>query len=166
MKKIIIIILVIISVFLLNSNNNISKDIIRFRVIANSNSPKDILIKEKIVSEISDLIFVDNKSIEETRKNINSSIPAIELKIGKVFESNNYDKNFKISYGINKFPKREYEGIEFEEGEYESLVIEIGEAKGNNYWCMLYPPLCFIDNSKEDNIEYKFKLIEVLKKLF
>ena len=166
MKKVLIIILMLISIILLNRNNDISNDIIRFRVIANSNSSKDILIKEKIVSEISDLIFVDNKSIEEARKNINNSIPAIESKIEKVFESNNYDKDFKISYGLNKFPKKEYEGIEFVEGEYESLVIEIGEAKGNNYWCMLYPPLCFIDNSKEDNIEYKFKLIEALKKLF
>ena len=165
MKKVLIIIPILISAFLLNSNN-MSNDIIRFRVIANSNSANDILIKEKIVSEISNLIFVDNKSIEETRKNINNSIPTIESKIKKVFESNNYDKDYKISYGINKFPKKEYEGIIFKEGEYESLVIEIGEAKGNNYWCMLYPPLCFIDNSKEDNIEYKFKLIEALKKLF
>lgn len=166
MKKVLIILLILISIILLNRNNDISNDIIRFRVIANSNSSKDILIKEKIVSEISDLIFVDNKSIEETRKNINNSIPTIESKIKKVFESNDYDKDFKISYGLNKFPKKEYEGIEFEEGEYESLVIEIGEAKGNNYWCMLYPPLCFVDNNKEDNIEYKFKLLEALKKLF
>ena len=147
-------------------SNLVNCGVTKVGVIANSNSSKDILIKEKIVSEISDLIFVDNKSIEEARKNINNSIPAIESKIEKVFESNKYDKDFKISYGLNKFPKKEYEGIEFVEGEYESLVIEIGEAKGNNYWCMLYPPLCFIDNSKEDNIEYKFKLIEALKKLF
>ena len=80
-KKVLIIILILISIILLNRNNDISNDIIRFRVIANSNSSKDILIKEKIVSEISDLIFVDNKSIEEARKNINNSIPAIELKI-------------------------------------------------------------------------------------
>ncbi len=166
MKKVLIILLILISIILLNRNNDISNDIIRFRVIANSNSSKDILIKEKIVSEISNLIFVDNKSIEETRKNINNSIPTIELKIKKVFESNDYDKDFKISYGLNKFPKKEYEGIEFEEGEYESLVIEIGEAKGNNYWCMLYPPLCFVDNNEEDNIEYKFRLLEALKKLF
>lgn len=166
MKKVLIIILILISIILLNGNNYISKDIIRFRVIANSNSSKDILIKEKIVSEISDLIFVDNKNIEETRRNIKENIPTIETKIKKVFENNNYDKDYKITYGLNKFPKKEYEGIEFKEGEYESLVIEIGEAKGNNYWCMLYPPLCFVDNSKEDNIEYKFKLIEALKKLF
>lgn len=166
MKKVLTILLILISIILLNRNNDISNDIIRFRVIANSNSSKDILIKEKIVSEISDLIFVDNKSKEEARKNINNSIPTIESKIKKLFESNDYDKDFKISYGLNKFPKKEYEGIEFEEGEYESLVIEIGEAKGNNYWCMLYPPLCFVDNNEEDNIEYKFRLLEALKKLF
>ena len=59
MKKVLIIILILISIILSNRNNDISNDIIRFRVIANSNSSKDILIKEKIVSEISDLIFVD-----------------------------------------------------------------------------------------------------------
>lgn len=166
MKKIIILMLILISIIILNDNNDITKDIIRFRVIANSNSSKDILIKEKIISEISDLIFVDNKSIEETRKNINENIPNINAKIKKIFETNNYDKDYKITYGLNKFPKKVYEGIEFKSGEYESLVIEIGEAKGNNYWCMLYPPLCFVDNSKEDKVEYKFKLIETLKKLF
>lgn len=165
MKKILII-LIVLSIIILNNHSDITNNIIRFRVIANSNSSKDVLIKEKVVSEISDLIFVDNKSIEETRKNINENIQNIDLRIKKIFENNNYDKKYKISYGLNEFPKKEYEGIEFKAGEYESLVIEIGEAKGNNYWCMLYPPLCFVDNSEEDKIEYKFKLIETLKKLF
>ena len=55
---------------------------------------------------------------------------------------------------------------QFEAGEYESLVVEIGEAKGNNYWCILYPPLCMVDYEKDEKIEYKSKIYEVLSKWF
>ena len=73
---------------------------------------------------------------------------------------------YNISYGLNHFPKKEYNGQVFSEGDYESLVIEIGEAKGNNYFCILYPPLCMIDEDKTDEVKYDFKIVELLKKLF
>ena len=72
---------------------------------------------------------------------------------------------FKVKYGINAFPEKIYKGVKYSEGDYESLVVEIGEAKGDNFWCVLYPPLCTIDESDED-INYKFRIIEIFEKLF
>ena len=69
-----------------------------------------------------------------------------------------------LAYFIGKV--KEYNNIEFEAGEYESLVVEIGEAKGNNYWCILYPPLCMVDYEKDTKIEYKSKIVEILSNLF
>ena len=61
---------------------------------------------------------------------------------------------------------KDFDGKRLKEGIYESLVLTIGEGKGDNYWCILYPPLCMIDNKKEvkNKIEYKFKIIEYIKK--
>jgi stage II sporulation protein R len=139
---------------------------IRFRVIANSNKSEDIIMKEKVVKTLSNLLFKNNDSIEDTRNNVISNINNIETKIDKLFKKNKYDMTYNISYGLNHFPKKEYNGQVFSEGDYESLVIEIGEAKGNNYFCILYPPLCMIDEDKTDEVKYDFKIVELLKKLF
>ena len=167
MKKIILIISIILVIILLSNNNyNVTNDMIRFRVIANSNKSEDIIMKEKVVKTLSNLLFKNNDSIEDTRNNVISNINNIENKIDKLFKKNKYDMTYNISYGLNHFPKKEYNGQVFSEGDYESLVIEIGEAKGNNYFCILYPPLCMIDEDKTDEVKYDFKIVELLKKLF
>ncbi len=167
MKKIVLIISIILVIILLSNNNyNVTNDMIRFRVIANSNKSEDIIMKEKVVKTLSNLLFKNNDSIEDTRNNVISNINNIENKIDKLFKKNKYDMTYNISYGLNHFPKKEYNGQVFSEGDYESLVIEIGEAKGNNYFCILYPPLCMIDEDKTDEVKYDFKIVELLKKLF
>ncbi len=167
MKKIVLIISIILVIILLSNNNyNVTNDMIRFRVIANSNNSEDIIMKEKVVKTLSNLLFKNNDSIEDTRNNVISNINNIENKIDKLFKKNKYDMTYNISYGLNHFPKKEYNGQVFSEGDYESLVIEIGEAKGNNYFCILYPPLCMIDEDKTDEVKYDFKIVELLKKLF
>ena len=134
-------------------------DSIRFRVIANSNSVRDVMIKKLVVNELSSFLF-NNESIEDTRKNIVNNMDLINNKINDLFFNNNYDLSFNVLYGMNEFPRKEYNGIVYEEGMYESLVVEIGEAKGDNYWCFLYPSLCMIDI--ENDIKYKSKILEFL----
>ena len=149
-------------IFVSKPRYNLSGDMVRFRVIPNSNSSIDILIKEKVVNELSTLLFKDSNDINETRNNVVNNLDKVNLSIDKVFKENNYNLKYKVKYGMNYFPRKEYNNIEFEAGEYESLVVEIGEAKGNNYWCILYPPLCMVDYEKE----YKSKIYEVLSKWF
>ena len=84
------------------------------------------------------------------------------VKLYEVLAISDYD----INYGINFFPEKEYDDYVYQEGNYESLVIKLGEAKGNNWWCVMYPPLCLIDqnsNNKED-VEYKLYIKEILQK--
>ena len=66
---------------------------------------------------------------------------------------------------MNHFPKKEYKGIYYEEGEYESLVITLGEGIGENFWCILFPPLCLVDENAED-IEYSSIIKELIDKYF
>ena len=167
MKKIIYGILIIVMILVISKPRyDLSGDMVRFRVIPNSNSSKDILIKEKVVNELSTLLFKDANNINETRNNVVNNLDKINNSIDKVFSENNYNLKYKVKYGMNYFPSKEYNDIRFEAGNYESLVVEIGEAKGNNYWCILYPPLCMVDYEKDTKIEYKSKIMEILSNLF
>lgn len=151
----------------LNQKDYNFDDMIRFRIISNSNSAKDIIIKQQVSDKVSKILFDKGNTREDVRNNIIENINLIEAETNKVFNENNYSKKFNINYGYNYFPEKEFDGKCLKEGIYESLVLTIGEGKGDNYWCILYPPLCMIDNTKEvkNKIEYKFKIIEYIKKL-
>ena len=168
MKKISILFLLFVVLMYINNYDeyNITDDSIRFRVIANSNSTNDIIMKEKVVSEISNIIFIKKNNKEDVEKNIYDNLNNIEEIIKNLFKKNNYNMNFNIIYGYNKFPKKRYRGEELKEGIYKSLVIEIGEAKGNNYFCILYPSLCILDykDSKDDE-KYEYRFLNKIIKL-
>lgn len=167
MKKIICLLVIVVVLIFAKGNDYyiVPSDAIRFRIIPNSNSYKDIMMKETVQYEINDVIKkIETKDINETREKILSNINELEKRIDVLFEVNNYDKDYKINFGINHFPEKIYKGVKYPEGDYESLVVEIGAAKGNNFWCVLYPPLCMIDKTTEKQ-EYKFKVIEIFKKI-
>ena len=64
------------------------------------------------------------------------------------------------------FPEKEYRGLKYNEGYYESVVISIGKAEGDNWWCVLFPNLCFVDLETKDNVEYKSWIVEKINKIF
>ncbi len=172
MKKVLIVLAIItISLILMNKNEDyviVPNDSIRFRIIPNSNTIEDLNMKEKVKEEISSVINNIEKSnnIDETRQNIEENIPIIENKINTLFAKENYNKSFNINYGMNYFPEKIYKGVKYESGNYESMVIEIGASSGDNYWCVLFPPLCLIDAEESDEVEYKFFITEIIKKIF
>jgi stage II sporulation protein R len=164
MKKTLILIAIIIVVMSLSKNDTIiiPKESIRFRVIANSNTKEDQMIKEKVVSKLkkslSSLTYTP-KNINDTRKSIKDNLKIIDETIRQEV------KDYSINYGYNYFPEKVYKGIYYEEGEYESLVITLGEGIGNNFWCVLFPPLCLIDE-EQDEVEYTTFIKELIDKYF
>lgn len=164
MKKTLILIAIIIVIMSLNTNETIiiPKESIRFRVIANSNSKEDQMIKEKVVSKLkknlSSLTYTP-KNINDTRKSIKDNLKIIDETLKQEV------KDYSINYGYNYFPEKVYKGIYYEEGEYESLVITLGEGIGNNFWCVLFPPLCLIDE-EQDEVEYTTFIKELIDKYF
>lgn len=143
-----------------NNEIIIPNDAIRLRIIANSNNIKDLYEKKKIKLEIEKDIYnlvsnVDN--ITSARNNIKDNIENIQ----KLVESKTSD--FKLNYGINYFPKKIYKGIIYPEGNYESLVITLGKGLGDNWWCVLYPPLCLInENDTTGDIYYRSLVYDIL----
>ena len=84
----------------------------------------------------------------------------------QVNKDNNYNMDYEIKYGYNFFPEKEYRGIKYEEGYYESIVISIGKAEGDNWWCVLFPNLCLVDLENKDDNEYKSWVLETINKIF
>ena len=76
--------------------------------------------------------------------------------------------NYDINYGENYFPEKEYKGVSYEEGNYESLVITLGDGLGDNFWCVLFPPLCLLEAEENDTnkIEYTSFIKEIIDKYF
>ena len=175
MKKIIFIILIlIISIFVyvnVNADIIIPGDAIRVRVVPNSNSVIDQNMKEKVKNYVSNYMSLKLDGvtdIEEARNIINDSLDEINANIKEMFIKNGYDMDYYVSFGNNYFPNKVYKGVIYDEGEYESLVVYIGEAKGDNWWCVLFPPLCLLeaDESETGEVEYRSIVKELLDNIF
>ncbi|PAB56313.1 stage II sporulation protein R [Anaeromicrobium sediminis] len=123
-------------------------ELIRFHVIANSDSPKDQALKLKVRDEVIKKLnpqFEKSKSLDESREIIKRNLGLIEEVAGTVIASNGYDYDVKANLGEVNFPTKNYGSITLPAGEYEALRVVIGDGDGANWWCVLFPPLCFID---------------------
>ena len=173
-RKLILIILTIVTIYVVYNNVKaeeivIPNTAIRLRVIPNSNNLLDQEMKAKVKEYLEANLyknFANVNNIDEARTMINNNIPKIEEDITSIFNENNYNMNFKVKYGNNYFPQKEYKGITYEEGYYESLVVEIGEAKGDNFWCVLFPSLCLLETEETTEVEYKLGVLELINKIF
>lgn len=176
MKKILLIIMAIITVIILGNNNSkeeiiIPNDSIRIRVIASSNSKEDQKLKQNVRKSIqlqlSEMLKEAN-NIEEVREILNQNLGNVKYTVEKVMEKNKTSNKFQVNYGYNYFPEKKYKGITYNEGFYESLVITLGEAEGDNWWCVLFPPLCLMEEDEEkiEEVEYKSFIKEIIDKYF
>lgn len=174
MKKIIVLLIAVLLIYFINKNNVSAENIIpdsaiRFRVVANSNTIYDQNIKIQIRNTLQNEIFKlikDSDSIENTREVLKEHVQELYDITSNKLNELGYDKGFNINYGYNYFPSKKYKGIEYKEGNYESLVVTLGDGNGDNFWCVLFPPLCLIESndSNVDEVEYKFFITELIKK--
>jgi len=144
----------------------IPNEAIRVRVIANSDLESDLKVKEIVKDDLNKKVYSLLKgvnSIDDARTILNNNLDIINRTVDKSIERLNYNKEFNINYGLNFFPEKMFNGIKYDSGYYESVVVTLGEGKGSNYWCVIYPPLCLIESEKE-NIEYKSYIKELLNK--
>lgn len=169
-KKILIILAIIIVFLVYNQKEQetiIPIESIRIRIIANTNSIEDQNIKLKVKEQVEKELYKlteNSKSIEETRTIINDNLYNLENIVATTLNKINVKEDFTIKYGINYFPEKVYKGTTYKPDNYESLVITLGKGEGDNWWCVLFPPLCLIDAEEtEENIEYEFILKKIIK---
>lgn len=149
----------------------IPKEAIRFRVIPNSNLAQDqqlkLEVKEQVQGELHHLLGEVN-SVEDARKKLSSNLIKIENKVEETLKEQEVEEDFSVRYGLNYFPEKTYRGITYKEGYYESLVVTLGEGKGDNWWCVLFPPLCLLEGEEtgKEEVEYKSFVKELIDRFF
>lgn len=161
MKKILVLIIILISMVagfvfygqgLNKSNSEVIKDkMIRFHVIANSDSIEDQDIKLKVRDRVLEYIYPkleESLEIDRSREILKENDKDIKDIALKVLEENNYNYNVESTLSNEVFPVKSYGDITLPQGEYEAYRIIIGEGKGQNWWCVMFPPLCFVDITK------------------
>ena len=166
LKKLIVILFLITLVVCVSKNESevlIPSDAIRFRIIGSSNNIEDQQIKYEIKNEIEPVlasILSNSQTHDDTKELINENMYKLETIIDK------YNIPYNINYGNNYFPEKTYKGIHYAEGNYESLVITLGEGIGDNWWCVLFPPLCLLEASEAnyDEITYTTYIKEIIDK--
>lgn len=129
----------------------IAEKLIRFHVIANSDGEADQKLKLKVRDEVLKYIqpiLKESESLEESRKILNEKNDEI-LKIAeRVIEENGYDYKVESTLSKEYFPVKTYGNITLPQGQYEAYRIIIGSGEGQNWWCVMFPPICFVDITK------------------
>jgi stage II sporulation protein R len=131
-----------------NVNAGLSQNLVRLHVIANSDSDADQALKLKVRDAIIDYMkteLKDSKDVNETKSIITADLKNIEKISSDVIKENSSNYGVKASLGNYDFPTKTYGDITLPAGEYQALRVVIGNGAGKNWWCVLFPPLCFVD---------------------
>ena len=158
-----------------NGEQKIYQDLIRLHVLANSDKEQDqnlkLEVRDYILCDIADLTQDCENSTEAAEK-IQAGLNDIEIKAKDFIKQKGFDYNVKATLSKEIYPERTYtdsdgEDYTFPSGRYNSLRIIIGEGKGKNWWCVLFPPLCLSGSKIEDELAvagYSNDQINILKK--
>lgn len=141
------------------ADGSVQKDIpdqaIRLRILANSDRPEDQWLKQKVRDEVIGEIstWADKpRTMAEARKMVKQNMPHFEKIVQQTINRYGYNHSFHVDFGMVPFPTKLYGTQVYPAGDYEALRITIGSGEGENWWCVLFPPLCFIDMSNGDAV--------------
>ena len=129
---------------------DLARQIIRFHVRANSDSERDqqlkLKVKDRVVEYLSPLLE-NSESIEESKEILSQSVDTIKEIAVQALNEEGADNSVNVYFEESYFPMKSYADVTFPPGVYEAFRIDIGDSLGKNWWCVLYPPLCFVDSS-------------------
>ena len=178
----------ILTILPIHSEGQIYDSVLRLHVLANSDSDGDQALKLKVRDAIladTAHLFADCKSRDEASAVVNENLPLLQMSAERTIGEAGYSYPVRIELGEEEYPTKNYESACFPAGEYLSLRVLIGEGEGQNWWCVLFPPLCVSAASESDgsvevglygdqyaivteteDIKYKirFKLLEAIEK--
>ena len=165
MKKIFIILILLFNVCLFGCDSKLSSDYLRVHIRANSNSEEDqkikYFIKDVFVEYMSPKLR-ECESKTEAIEIINENKIGIEKLIDGVLKENGFNYGCSIEINNEFFPTRVYDDLTLEADYYDAVIVKLGSAVGNNWWCVVYPNLCF---NEPTNVVYKSKIVEIINKI-
>lgn len=144
---------------------------LRVHILANSNSNKDQEIKYQVKGRVVDYLtpyLAECGDYHSAEKLVSDNLSIINSIIINELKNNGLSYSSNTELLLENCPTRYYESLVLEQGDYMTLKITLGEGKGDNWWCVVYPPLCFVNkfNVNEQNIIYQSKIVEILKNFF
>lgn len=174
MKKIVIALILIVAVIATaayvggkSTEKTSEYDYLRIHVRANSNEQCDQDVKYKVKDEV--VKFITPYCTECTDKQaaievITSLLPELEKVCDQTLKKYGYTYTSKASVRAEDFPTRVYGDVTLDAGVYDALIIELGTGKGDNWWCVIYPPLCF--TAASEDVEYRSVIYDIIRKFF
>ena len=136
--------------------NDVKDSLIRFHVIANSDNDLDQQLKLKVKNKVIEYLYPylsESKSLDNSREIIKDNMDKVKLIAEEVIKDEGYDYSVNLQLSRENFPDKSYGNIILPQGNYEAFRIIIGRGEGRNWWCVMFPPLCFVDESKAE-VEY------------
>lgn len=170
MKKIMLAFVMLISIFACSGCSQVNQEVIRIHIRANSNNVEDqsikLIVRDNIIEYITPLISDCNSSFE-VKNVLQNNTENLKSIAENTLRENGFEYGANAKITCEYFPTRSYDGKVFDAGNYQALIINLGSGSGNNWWCVAYPPMCFVgvDNGTE-NIEYRSKILELINKFF
>ena len=159
--------------------------IIRFHIRANSDKEEDqdlkLKVRDEILKEMKEK-FQGIKDIAESRRIIKDNMEEMKKITERIVAREGKDYEVNITLGEDNFPTRKYGNLVLPAGAYETLLITLGEGRGKNWWCVMFPPLCFVDiihsvaynleeeldielnEDEEPPLKLKWKIVDLIKK--
>ncbi|OSX53911.1 stage II sporulation protein R [Anoxybacillus ayderensis] len=141
----------------------IPNEAVRLRILANSDSPEDQALKRAVRDAVNEQITTwvsDLTSFEEAKQVIAQHVPDIEQTVARVLREKKSDQTYNVTFGRVSFPTKIYGSYVYPAGEYDAVLITLGKGEGANWWCVLFPPLCFLDFSTGEAVRPVEKQIE------
>lgn len=169
----------------IETSENISDQVFRLHILANSDSAEDQQLKLKVRDEIlkkGETVFAFSNSLEETIELCKNNIALFQQTAEQCLKDNDSDYDVKVYVDKEYFNTREYDEITLPSGIYNALKIEIGQGKGHNWWCVMFPAICLSsvtddelnkylseDEQKlvnsDSKYEVRFKIVEIYEKV-
>ena len=140
---------------------------LRIHIRANSNLEKDqtikYLVKDKVVEYITPIV-AGSKTKNDLKSKLINSKKNIEKYVCGVLEREGFSYGCSMKINNEFFPARNYGELTLEADYYDALILNLGSGVGDNWWCVVYPPLCFVNQNNSNSVVYKSKLVEIIKK--
>ncbi len=150
--------------------SNKDYDYLRLHIRANSNLSVDQTVKYEIKNELVAFLspyFSETESKLDAISLVTSLTPKMEEICDNVLKNRGFNYTSNVKINNEYFPTRTYSNTTLESGYYDAVIVELGEAEGDNWWCVMYPPLCFVNNFETTTqINYKSKIVEWFNSLF
>ena len=160
-------VMVVLSTLLYGCSENY-QDVIRIHIRANSNSTVDQAIKLQVRDQVIEYItplIIDALDVDMVKSILNNNLSGIEAVANDVLKENGFMYKSEAYVDNEYFPTREYGEYYFPADYYDALIINLGSGTGDNWWCVAYPPLCFVGEG-EGSVVYKSKILEIINRYF